>query len=190
MNNISPQAKSIFSLIGRAIAERPLSIRKLLARHKIIVRNGKEDQTLAEALLYGLQLGDKNFQRDLTNLLSQEDQFVGQIAGAVGSIASAIGSGAQNKVLKEQARNESLATILAYKAQQDQIKLEQAKLQQGQGQTRQRKNTPVDNQTTFSQNETIMIVAGVIVVLVLIMLFKNINRQPKILTPVVNTKVR
>jgi hypothetical protein len=186
MNQISPQAKSALTLVGKAIAERPLELRRLLARYRIIVGNGKEDQTLAEAVLYGLQLGDRNFQQELSAMLSgSEDNFVGAIAGAVGSIANVVGGAQQSKAMKEQTRNESLATILAYKAQQDQNKLNQARLRLD-----QQKKRPENPPSKSSQTETLLIAGGVIVALLIMMVFYQTRKQTQQVTPVSNTKMK
>lgn len=176
----------LWKLVGKAIATKPGQVRILLNKHGIKVGQGQDHQVLMDGILLGLGSANQSFQTDISSLLSdisQEDHFIQAIAAAVGAVAGAIGSGQQKKAAKEQAnaikadaKAKTLSSILAYKAQQDQTRV-QATIQQGQIKAQR-------EQTESKRTQTIVIVAGIAVALIVIVLFIS---QKKGTQPVIRT---
>jgi hypothetical protein len=161
-----PQPKAyveLWKLVGKAIVERPDLVFRFLQKHGIRVSKKDDSAHLTDGVIFGLQRNDKTFNHELTKLLSsfeKENQFIGAIAQAVGAVAGAVGSGQQKraakasaKAMKEQARAQTLSSVLALKAQQDANRLEELKLRQ--------KSKGLDN-------KTLSIIIGVVVALLII----------------------
>lgn len=168
-NVLSQRSSQVFGLVGKAIAQRPKKIRELLDKHSIPIRQGNDAQALVDGVLFALERKGKEFQNDLSSLLETEDHFLGAIAGAVGAVAGVVKGNQEAKAMKAQAKAQTLSAIFAYKAQQDQNRLEELKLRtQSQNQISQ-KNEPVKKSGTQT-NKTILIVIGVAVALILLVL--------------------
>jgi hypothetical protein len=180
---ILEQHSELWKLLGKAIVKRPREIIQLLNRHRIFIRMRDDHKELVDGILQGLERNDKVFNQELSRLLSflEEDQFIGAIAQAVGAVAGAVGSGQQKKsarasanAMQEQARAQTLSSVLAYKAQQDANRLEELKLRQN-GKTKQK----------GIESKTLVIIIGVAVALVIFgMVYFQRNLSPNKIHPV------
>jgi len=143
---LDDKGKATLSLLGIAISNEPLRIKRLLENYGIQVKAQPTPQELINKTLFLIEQNNKAFNYDLAELLTRQvipdnyDGFnaqdvagatdganvtvgsdpVSAIAGAIGSIASIFGNVQQKKMLKEQAKSQTMSSILAYKAQQEQ----------------------------------------------------------------------
>jgi hypothetical protein len=166
---LSKQSSQVFDLVGKAIATQPVKVRALLDKHSIPIRQGNDAQALVDGVLFALERKGKEFQNDLSNLLQAEDHFLGAIAGAVGAVAGAVKGRQEAKAMKAQAKAQTMSAIFAYKAQQDQTRLEELKLR-AQAQNQPKVNNTQEKKKDLLNNKTILIVAGVAVAIVIIIL--------------------
>ncbi|MFY0689159.1 MAG: hypothetical protein JXQ90_18460 [Cyclobacteriaceae bacterium] len=123
--------KSFFELLGVFIVDYPDRVVRLLNKHAIPVSPKASGQEMIGKLINAFEVGNKAFQTDLSKMLESEvaepnDSFVGAIAGAVGSVAGVFGAKqqakaarAQSGALKDQARQQTLQAMLAYKASKE-----------------------------------------------------------------------
>lgn len=177
------QTSELWKLLGKAIAKKPLEVIHLLNKHRISLRKKDDDKELVNGILQGLQRNDHVFNQELSRLLSsiEEDQFIGAIAGAVGQVAGAIGSGQQKKsaratanAMQEQARAQTLSSILAYKAQQDASRIEELKLRQ-----------KVQAKQQGIESKTLVIIIGVVIAVIIIgLVYHQRNLSTKTIHPV------
>ena len=117
-------------MLGRLLVKKPREVQSLLQEHGSGLSSNPSEAQLAKALMDGISSGNTQFHFWLSKLLIGDyDSFnpgnvnvgtdpVSAIAGALGSIANVIGNAQQKKQRKQDAQNEMLRNILAYKAAQ------------------------------------------------------------------------
>jgi len=139
---LTEEAKITLGLLGVVIADHPEKVRKLLRDFGIETREKPTGRELTHKVLYAIDKKGSRFHLELAQLIadklpsqgktnssgkqSQEDSFAGAIAGAVGAIATTIGSISGKKQKQREASQQTLSTMLAYKAQQEQLAAQQA----------------------------------------------------------------
>lgn len=166
-NTISSDHSSLWKLVGKTIATNPAGVENLLRQHNLLVNQKADSDTLVNGIMNGLNVNNARFKNDLTELLSGKDEydnFINAIAGAVSSVANVVGGAQKNKAIKlqakatrEQAKSQTLQSLLAYKAQQEQNKMEKQKLDQG-----------LKKSSKESQLKTWLLIGGVAVALVIV----------------------
>lgn len=145
---LTEEAKITLGLLGVVIADHPEKVRKLLRDFGIETREKPTSRELTAKVFYGIEKQGKRFSVELAKVIADKlpkpvnyDSFnaedaagaveganitvgsdpVSAIAGAIGSIASIFGNAQKKKLMKQQASSQTLSTMLAYKAQQEQI---------------------------------------------------------------------
>ncbi|UII32185.1 hypothetical protein LVD17_28270 [Fulvivirga ulvae] len=140
-NGILPE--TVFSLLGIALANEPLQLKGLLKKYGFTVREPSTYQTLTDAVIAAMAKNNKAFAFDLARLIARQvvpegvdgfDSFgaaggggvtvgtdpISAIAGAIGSVANLFGNAQQKKMMKKQAGAQTMNTLFAFKAQQEQ----------------------------------------------------------------------
>ncbi|MDN5201231.1 hypothetical protein QQ008_07655 [Fulvivirgaceae bacterium BMA10] len=143
------QTKSLLDLLAIYIADHPGMTRQLLLKYDIPISKNSNGKDLTNKVFIAIEKAGKHFHNELAKRLyakikpkEQEDSFdfrslqgggtsggnggvtigadpVSAIAGAVGSIANLFGNKQRKKIMKDQARSQTLQTMLAYKAQKE-----------------------------------------------------------------------
>lgn len=135
---LTEEAKITLGLLGVVIADHPEKVRKLLRDFGIETREKPTGRELTHKVLYAIDKKGSKFHLELAQLIAEklpnkgqpaqtgEDGYVDVIAGAVGAIATTIGSISGKKQKQREASQQTLSTMLAYKAQQEQVAAQQA----------------------------------------------------------------
>lgn len=144
---LNDQEVAIFRLVGIAIADQPKKLKSLLAKYGIDVPEKPKGAELIEAAIYAISQNNEAFNKQLAGLLAKQvvpdesDSFntkdlaraaeganvtvgsdpISAIAGAIGSIFSFAGNLSNRKAQKEQARKESMLSIMMMNNQQEQM---------------------------------------------------------------------
>jgi len=141
--------KTALTLIGVLIAESPGKIRKFLSKYGIKTSDQPTSEELTTKVIHALSKNSRKFNNELSTLIEKQivpadnydffdfssihvkddlyDNYVAAIAGAVGGLAQAFSGIGKGKRAKEQARTESMKTIMAWKAQQERTQATAAK---------------------------------------------------------------
>lgn len=141
-NGILPE--TVFSLLGVVLANEPLQLKGLLKKYGYTVSEPASYKTLTDAVIEAMATNNKSFAYDLARLIARQvvpdgvdgfDNFgeaaggggvtvgtdpISAIAGAIGSVANLFGNAQKKKMMKKQAGAQTMNTIFAYKAQQEQ----------------------------------------------------------------------
>lgn len=150
---LTEEAKITLGLLGVVIADHPEKVRKLLRDFGIETREKPTSRELTAKVLYGIEKKGEKFKLELAKVIAGKlpkpdnyDSFsaedaagmmdganvtvgsdpVSAIAGAISTIGSLFGNAQKKKLMKQQASSQTLSTMLAYKAQQEQIAAQQA----------------------------------------------------------------
>lgn len=150
---LTEEANIALGLLGVVIADHPEKMRKLLRQFGIETRDKPTAKELTAKVLYGIEKRGEKFNLALAKIIAGKlpkpdnyDSFntgdaagavdganitvgsdpVSAIAGAIGSIASIFGNIQRKKQMKQEASSKTLSTMLAYKAQQEQIVADKA----------------------------------------------------------------
>ncbi|MBL6444673.1 hypothetical protein JMN32_00025 [Fulvivirga sp. 29W222] len=147
---VRPQAEhsrilpeTVFSLLGIVLANEPLQVKGLLKKYGYMVSEPANYKSLTDAVIAAMASNNKAFAYDLARLIARQvvpdgfdgfDNFgtaggggvtvgtdpISAIAGAIGSVANLFGNAQQKKMMKKQAGAQTMNTLFAYKAQQEQ----------------------------------------------------------------------
>ena len=143
-SHLTAKMKTIFDLLGVAIANDPLAIKSLLQKFGITTAEKPSAKELTDKVMAAIEKGNQKFAVALAKLLAGQvipegfDHFAGlgggdmggggitvgsdpisAIAGAIGSVANLFGNAQKKKLMKQQASSQTMSTLLAYKAQKE-----------------------------------------------------------------------
>lgn len=137
---LDERSKAILKVLGVALVAEPKSIGLLIKKHEGKLPVTNQPEALLEAVLGLLASKNQSLIYDLSELLSKyiteepEDGYINLIIGAVGGIAKAVGSIAGNKkqeeLAQEEARQNAIAGMMSYQAEQQKASEDQAKKQE------------------------------------------------------------
>lgn len=142
---LTEEGKITLGLLGVVIADHPERIRKLLREFGIDTSNNPTGRELTNKVIYGIDTRGSEFHLELAKVLSaklpkedgydsyegedygdedygeQEDSYVNLIMGAIAGIGSAVGNIKSKRQRRAEASQKTMSTMMAYKAQQEQI---------------------------------------------------------------------
>ena len=145
-NALTKEAEITLGLLGVVIADHPEQIRQLLREFGVDTSNKPTARELTNKVIYAIDTRGKEVHWELARVLyaklppqdeynsyegeEQEDGYVNLIMGAIGGIGNAIGSIKSKKQKRAEASQKTMSTIMAYKAQQEQIAAQKAAQEQ------------------------------------------------------------
>ena len=124
--SFSSEAITVLNLLGVVIADHPDKVNRLLAKYQIKVDQPSNPKEITSKVLHAIEQDNKRFNQDIAKLIMAkvDDDFdsftdpISAVTGAVGSIANIFGNKQQQKMMKEQARSQTLSAMLAYRSRQ------------------------------------------------------------------------